>query len=85
MAGKGTPGDKSPIHQYATYSNLAFEMGAVIALGVFGGIQLDKWLNVSPLFTVVCSLAGIAVSLYLIIRSTTKLQKKQNNEQKDTD
>lgn len=75
----------SPIHQYAVYTNLAFEMGAVIALGVFGGIQLDKWLNVSPLFTVVCSLAGIAISLYLIIRSTTKLQKKQNNEQKDTD
>ena len=84
MAGKGTPENSSPIHQYATYSNLAFEMGAVIALGVFGGIKLDKLLNVSPLFTVVCSLAGIAISLYLIIRSTMKTQKKQKNEQKDT-
>lgn len=85
MTGKGTPGKSSPIHQYATYSNLAFEMGAVIALGVFGGIKLDKLLNVSPLFTIVCSLAGIAISLYLIIRSTTKTQKKQKNEQKGTD
>ena len=84
MAGTGTPKKSSPIHQYATYSTLAFEMGAVIALGVFGGIKLDKLLNVSPLFTIVCSLAGIAISLYLIIRSSIKSQKKQKNEQKDT-
>ena len=84
MTGKGTPEKSSPIHQYATYSNLAFEMGAIIALGVFGGIKLDKLLNVSPLFTIVCSLAGIAISLYLIIRSTMKTQKKQKNEQKNT-
>lgn len=75
----------SPIHQYAVYSNLAFEMGAVIALGVFGGIQLDKTLNVSPLFTIVCSLAGIAASLFLIIRSLSKpTNKPRKDESKDT-
>lgn len=75
----------SPIHQYAVYSNLAFEMGAVIALGVFGGIQLDKWLNVSPLFTIICSLAGIAISMFLIIRSLmVPTKKSKKNEQKDT-
>ena len=75
----------SPIHQYAVYSNLAFEMGALIALGVFGGIQLDKLLNISPLFTILGSLAGIALSLYLIIRSSLKSSKKPKNEQKVTD
>lgn len=85
MAGTGTSKKSSPIHQYATYSNLAFEMGAVIALGVFGGVKLDKFLNTSPLFTIVCSLAGIAISLYLIIRSSLKSQKKQKHEQKDPD
>ncbi len=85
MTGKGSPKKTAPIHQYAKYSNLAFEMGAVIALGVFGGIKLDKLLNTSPLFTIVCSLAGIAISLYLIIRSSLNSQKKQKNEQTDTD
>ena len=75
----------SPIHQYAVYSNLAFEMGVLIALGVFGGIKLDKWLDTSPLFTIVLSLAGIAISLYLMIRSSLKPQKKPKNEQKNTD
>ena len=75
----------SPIHQYAVYTNLAFEMGAVIALGVFGGIKLDKLLNTSPLFTIICSLAGIALSLYLIIRSSIKEQKNKQNGQKNPD
>ena len=75
----------SPIHQYAVYTNLAFEMGAVIVLGVFGGIKLDKLLNTSPLFTIICSLAGIALSLYLIIRSSLKEQKNKKNGQKNPD
>jgi len=75
----------SPIHQYAVYTNLAFEMGAVIALGVFGGIKLDKLLNTSPLFTIICSLAGIALSLYLIIRSSLKEQKNKKNGPKNPD
>lgn len=74
----------SPIHQYAVYSNLAFEMGAVIALGVFGGIKLDNVLNISPLFTILCSLASIAIAMFLVIRSLTKTQNKTKHESKDT-
>lgn len=85
MTGSGNPKNSSPFHQYAVYSNLAFEMGAIIVLGVFGGVKLDKLLHTSPLFTVICSLTGIAVSLYLIIRSTMKPRKKDNNEQENTD
>ena len=85
MATPVTPKKKSPIHQYAVYSNLAFEMGALIALGVFGGYQLDKALSTSPLFTIICALAGVAISLYLIIRASLKSQKKSKNGQKVTD
>ena len=75
---------ESPIHQYAVYSNLAFEMGAVIALGVFGGIKLDSLLNISPLFTILCSLASIAVAMFLVIRSLTKPQNKAKKKKKNT-
>lgn len=85
MSGQVNPKKDSPIHQYAVYTNLAFEMGAVIALGVFGGIKLDKLLNTSPLLTIICSLAGIALALYLIIKTSLKPQKNRKNEQKDTD
>lgn len=82
MPNPAPPKKTSPFHQYAFYSNLAFEMGALIALGVFGGIKLDKTLNISPLFTILGALASIAVSLYLIIRSSIKSSKKTKNEQK---
>ena len=58
MAGTGTPKKSSPIHQYATYTNLAFEMGAVIALGVFGGVKVDKWLDTSYLIEICLTASG---------------------------
>lgn len=85
MSVPANPKKDSPIHQYAVYTNLAFEMGAVIALGVFGGIKLDKVLNTSPLFIIICSLAGIALSLYFVIRTSLKQQKSKKNGQKNTD
>ena len=84
MSDPETPKKESPIHQYAVYSNLAFEMGAVIALGVFGGVKLDKVLNISPLFTILCSLVSIAVALFLVFRTLTKPQNKAKHEQKNT-
>jgi F0F1-type ATP synthase assembly protein I len=84
MASPETSKKKSPIHQYAVYSNLALEMGALIALGVFGGHKLDKILSTSPLFTIICALTGIAISLYLIIRTSLKSQNNSKNGQKDT-
>ena len=84
MSDPEPPKKESPIHQYAVYSNLAFEMGAVIALGVFGGIKLDNLLNISPLFTILCSLASIAVAMFLVIRSLTKPKSKAKHEQKNT-
>lgn len=83
MPDQNTTKKDSPIHQYAVYSNLAFEMGAVIALGVFGGVKLDKVLNISPLFTVLCSLASIAIAMFLIIRSLTRTQNRAKHESKD--
>ena len=84
MSDPAQPPKESPIHQYAVYSNLTFEMGAVIALGVFGGVKLDKLLNISPLFTILCSLASIAISMFLVIRSLTKPQNRTKHEQKNT-
>lgn len=84
MSDPETSKKESPIHQYAVYSNLAFEMGAVIALGVFGGVKLDKVLNISPLFTILCSLVSIAVALFLVFRTLTKPQNKAKHEQKNT-
>lgn len=71
-----------PLAHYAYYSNMAIEMGLIIAIGVFGGIKLDKWLHLSPLFTIVCSLAGIGIALYVVLKDFIP-SKKQHQDEKN--
>lgn len=60
---------KSNYNAYARYSSLAFQMGAIIFMGVFGGVQIDKYLNFTfPLFTVVLSLLSVILSIYIAVK-----------------
>ena len=66
-------------NKYVKFSGMAFQMGAIIALGCWGGLKLDeKFQNDSQLFTIVLSLLSIFVSMYLVIRDVINMQK--NNE-----
>lgn len=58
---------------YIKYSGLAFQMLAVILVGVFGGMQLDKFLNIQfPLFTLLLSVGGLIGSMYLLFKDLMK-------------
>lgn len=72
--------NSNPLTNYAYYSNIAIEMGVIIAIGVFGGVKLDKWLDKSPLFTLICTLSSIAIALYTIIKRVTQQDKKEKNK-----
>lgn len=68
----------------ASYSGMAFQMGIIIAGGTYGGIKLDEWLSLSPLFTIVCALASIALAMYLMINKLTRInQKKKSYEENE--
>lgn len=69
---------------YAIYSNMGIEMGVTIALGVFGGVKLDKWLDTSPIFTLVLSLAGVAIAMYVMIKTLLTPKNQKKDESKDT-
>jgi len=54
---------------YARYSNLAFQMTVILLAGVFGGIKLDKVIQLDfPLFTVLLSLISVLVAIALAVR-----------------
>ncbi len=72
------------LHNYAYYSNMGIEMGVIIALGVFGGIKLDQKLNCSPAFTITLSLAGVAIAMYVMIRTALRNPNKKQDEPKNT-
>jgi ATP synthase protein I len=70
------PGDEgkrredSGLRPYLKFAHLGTQMTLVLLGGVFGGIWLDgKW-GTDPILTVVGSLAGIGIGLYIVIRET---------------
>jgi hypothetical protein len=60
---------RPPLESYARYSNLAFQMFAVIGIGIFGGVKLDQWLEIGfPVFTVLLSVLSVAASIYIAVK-----------------
>lgn len=67
---------KKSANNYLKYSSLAFQLVVIICAGVFGGILLDKKINVTfPLFTVSLSIISIILSLYYVVKDFTKMNK----------
>ena len=61
------------LNSYAKYSGLAFQMGAVIAVAVWGGIKLDNLVeNEKPIFTIIFSLLGVFAAIYVAIKDFIK-------------
>lgn len=70
---------KSQLNNYARFSGIAFQMIAIIALGSYGGVKLDElYPDFYPMFTLVCSLASVAVAMYLVIKQVGNMSKDKN-------
>jgi hypothetical protein len=53
------------LNDYGRYSSLAFQMIAILGIGVWGGIKLDSWLKMRfPLFTVILSFMAVLLAIY---------------------
>lgn len=66
---KNKASNKSPYQKYAQVSALVIEMGVIIGLFVYGGTFIDKKTGFEmPLFTIVLSLLGVGIAMYLLIR-----------------
>jgi F0F1-type ATP synthase assembly protein I len=63
---------KQGLNNYARYSSIAFQMAAIILLGVFGGYKLDQWLHLKPLFTIILSLLSVVISIYIVTKDLLK-------------
>lgn len=64
---------KKLLEGYAKYSSIAFQMIAIILLGVFGGIQLDKITGWEfPLFTIILSIFSVILAIYYVTKDLMK-------------
>lgn len=67
---KPNKGDKEEYNSFLRFSSIGVEMFGMIALGVWGGYQLDAYFETStPILTIVGSLLSIVGSIvYIIIK-----------------
>lgn len=72
---------KKALNAWVRFSAIGMQMGAIIAGGAFLGNYLDKrQQNETPVWTLVCSLSGVAIGLYLVIKEVIQLSNR--DEQK---
>ena len=65
---------KDQRNKYLGFVNIAFQMGIVIAAGVFAGIWLDeKFPNKYSAYTISLSLIGVFIALYQVFRAVKDL------------
>ncbi len=68
--------DKKGIRRWAILSGIGIQMGVIIFLFVKGGVWIDSTYNHSEkLFTIIFTLLGVAVSLFLVLKQTNELNK----------
>ena len=64
---------QSLLKEYSKYSSLVFQMIVIVAVGVLGGIQLDRLLNTkSSVFTICLTLFATFLALYYMVRTLLK-------------
>ena len=68
---------KREVNNYLKYSGIGFQIAATIAVGVFIGYQLDKWLKTpQPYFTLSISFVFIILALVIGLKDWGKKGEK---------
>ncbi len=59
--------------KFIQYSSLAFEMIAIMGLGVFLGYKIDHWLNLNfPAFTLILMVLSVVAAIYHAVKNFLK-------------
>ena len=61
------------LKEYAKYSSLVFQMIAMVAVGILGGITLDRMLSMNePVFTIVLTIVTSFGAVYYLFKTLLK-------------
>ncbi len=68
------------MNAYVRFSGLAFQMGGIIFVGVWGGMKLDEYFQYDqPWFTIGLSLLAVFGALYQVIKQVISIGKEDEN------
>ena len=66
---------KEFVHAYARYSGIAFQMIVLIGGGGALGYWLDGKYDTFPLWSVICSVVGVGLSLFTLYKSLREMER----------
>ncbi|GLU43186.1 MULTISPECIES: AtpZ/AtpI family protein [Flavobacteriaceae] len=64
---------KNSINTAARLSGSAIQMGVVIYLAVKGGQWLDGYFGTEKIFLAICTILGVAISIYLVLQQLKRI------------
>lgn len=65
--------NRNSLKAYAKYSGIAFQMAAIILVGLWLGMKLDEYLEFSiPVLTVLFTFLSFGVALYYLFKGIAK-------------
>ena len=77
MAQQRHPKKKNSLNTYARFSGIAFQMIAIIVGGTYLGVFLDeKFPNKHSIYTVICSLFAVLISIFFVVRQIIKMSNR---------
>lgn len=75
---------KKYLDSYARYTSIAFQMLAIILIGVFGGIKLDEWLELKfPVFTVILTILSVVLAIYYAVKDLVRTDRDKRKDNKE--
>jgi len=75
---------KKYLDSYARYTSIAFQMLAIILIGVFGGIKLDEWLELKfPVFTVILTILSVVLAIYYTVKDLVRADEDKRKDNKE--
>lgn len=73
MPSKNSKKPKKKFDNFIRYSSLAFEMVAIMVIGVLAGYEIDEWLDLSfPAFTLGLMILSVIAAIYHAIKNFLK-------------
>ncbi len=64
-------------HKAAGVGAVGIEMGFVVAIGLFGGNYLDRWLDTKPIFVLVGAAVGVLAAGKALWRTAKQMRKDE--------
>ena len=65
--------DKSKSNSILRYSGMGLQMGAIMLLGAWGGMQIDKHYAIkNSIFTATLTILAVVIAVYLTIKDLIK-------------